>query len=125
MMHAIGTMTLGPAGMAKTPSLTVAVRNMRIRAQELMMNMITAGTKVTIHAFLFFAVLSSQMVMPTNARAASSWFEAPSVVQKTFHARTGLPSESFNVMRINAIGAPMVITVERMRPNQPFQPLSS
>ena len=51
------------------------------------MNMSTAGTKVTIQAFLFLAVLSSQMVMPISARAASSWLEAPKVCPEDLPGR--------------------------------------
>ncbi len=98
---------------------------MRTNAQELMMNMKTAGMKVTNQAFLFLAVLISQTVMPINASAANSWLEAPKVFQKTLQAETGLPSASVRLMSIKMAGVPPTISVEKIRPNQPFQPVSS
>jgi hypothetical protein len=60
-----------------------------------------------------------------SARAANSWLDEPKVFQNKLQIATGFPAGSVRLIDININGTPPINRVERIRPVQPFQPVSS
>ena len=84
-------------------------------------NIQRAGINVMIHAQAKRAVLKSHTEIPNKASAASNWFDAPKMFQKTFHTGTSAPEAS--VRRMLTIGT--AIEMAAQHPYLSRQPVSA
>src|SRR5262245_1928411 len=113
-------------GSVETTKLPAEFQNfgtvIETRAQVLMVYMKAVGRPVTSQTHQAFCVLQSQIVTPSNVKAAKSWLLAPNRFQKIRQTSTGAVD---GCRRRKNIGTPAVSAVANQRPNVLCQPVSS